>query len=90
MYYLVMIKYTHNTYNWRTRKIPSGDTIVLLPEENAYSCQSDSKCWRVLGACTYIVIDDGVTRIGNAFNRGSAIIGEITIFDNLPLLTTGD
>ena len=53
-----MIKYAHNTYDGRTQKIPSEDNIVLLPEEKANSCQRDSKCWRVLGACTCIVIDE--------------------------------
>ena len=85
-----MIKYAHNKYDERTRKITSEDTIVSLPEEKADSCKSDSKCWRVLGACTYIVIDYGVTSTGNAFDRGSARIGEITFFENLPLLTTDD
>ena len=77
-----LIKSAHNTYNVRTRKMPSEDTIVLLPEEKADSCQRDSGCWCVLGACTYIVIDDGVTSIGNDFNRGNARIGEITFFEN--------
>ena len=71
-------------YNRRTRKIASEDTIFLLPEEKAYSCQRDSKCWRMLGACTYIVIDDRVTSIGNAFGRGSASIGEITFLRTCP------
>ena len=85
-----LIKYAHNTYDGRTQKIPSEDTIILPPEEKADSCQCDSECWRVLGACTYIVIDDGATSIVNAFYRGSARIGEITFFDNLALLTTDD
>ena len=85
-----MIKYAHNTYDSRTQNIPSEDTIVLLPEEKADICQHDSECWCLLGASTYIVIDDGVTRIGNAFGRGSARIGEITFFENLHLLTTDD
>ena len=85
-----MIKYAHNTYDGRTRKIPSEDTIVLLPEEKADSCQNDREGWRVLGACTYIVIDDIVTSIGNDFDRGNDRIGEITFFENLPLLTTDD
>ena len=85
-----LIKYDHNTYDRRTQKIPSEDTIVLLLEEKGDRCQRDSKCWRMLGACTYIVIDDGVTSIGNAFYRGSARIGEITFFKNFPLLTTDD
>ena len=69
---------------------PSEDTIVLIPEEKADSCQSDSKCWRVMGVCTYIVIDDGETIIGNAFHRGSARIGEITFLRTCPFLTTDD
>ena len=87
---LRMIKYAHNTYDRRTQKIPSEDTIVLLLEEKGDRCQRDGKCWRMLGACTYIVIDDGVTSIGNAFYRGSARIGKINFFDNLPFLTTDD
>ena len=79
-----LIKYAHNTYGGRTRKISSEDTIVLLPEEKADSCQRDSKCWRMLGARTYIVIDDGVTSIGNAFDRGSARIGKITFLRTCP------
>ena len=70
-----MIKYAHNTYDGRTRRIPSEDTIVLLLEEKADRCQHDSKCWRVLGACTHIVIYDRVTSIGNAFDRVSVRIG---------------
>ena len=85
-----LIKYTHNTYGERTRNIPSKDTIVLLPEEKANSCQSDSECLRVPGACTYIVIDDGVTRMKNAFDRDNAMLGKITFFENLPFLTTDD
>ena len=57
------------------RREYTKDTIVLLPEEKADSCQRDSKCWRMLCACTYIVIDDKVTSIGNAFDRGIASIG---------------
>ena len=64
------------------RREDTNDTIVryivLLPEEKADRFQRGSECWSVLGACTYIVIDDGVTSIGNAFDRGSARIGEIT------------
>ena len=87
---LLVIKYAHNTYGGGTRKIPSEDTIVLLLEDKADRCQRDSECWRVLGACTYIVIDYGVTSIGNAFDSGSARIGEINFFENLPPLTTDD
>ena len=85
-----MIKYAHNTYDGRTRKIPSEDTIVLLPEEKADSYQNDREGWRVLGAFTYIVIDDIVTSIGNDLDCGNDRIGEITFFENLPLLTTDD
>ena len=65
-------------------KDTNGRYIVLLPEEKAYGCQRDSKWWRMLDACTYIVIDDGVTRIGNAFDRGSARIGEIDFLRTCP------
>ena len=64
--------------------MPSEDTIVLILEEKADSCQRDSKCWRVLGVCTYIVIDDGVTSIGNDFDRGSARISKITFLRTCP------
>ena len=85
-----MIKYAHNTYYGRTRKIPSENTIILLPEERANSCQRDSECWRVPGACTCIVIDDGVTNMINAFDRDNAMLGKITFFENLPFLTIDD
>ena len=39
-----LIKYAHNTYDGMTRKIPSKDIIVLLPEEKANSCQRESEC----------------------------------------------
>ena len=81
---LHLIKYSYNTYDGRTRKITSEDTIVLLPEEKANSCHSDGKCWRVPDACTCIVIDDEVTSMRNAFDRDNAMPGRITFFDNLP------
>ena len=65
-------------YERMTQKIPLKDTIVSLPEEKANSCQRDSKCWRVPGACTCIVTDDGVTSMTNAFDRDNAMIGRIT------------
>ena len=65
-------------------KYTIGRYIVLLPEEKADSCQHDSKWWRVLDACTYIVIDDRVTSIGNAFDHGSARIGEIAFLRDCP------
>ena len=85
-----MIKYAHNTYNGRTQKIPSEDTIVLLPEEKANSCQRDSKCWRVPGAFKCIVIDDRVTSMRNDFNHDNAMLGKINFFENLPFLTIDD
>ena len=49
--------------------------------------ENDGACW--VRAHTS-VIDDGVTSIENAFNRGSAGLGEITFLENLifRLLTT--
>ena len=85
-----VIKNAHNMYDGRTQNIPLEDIIVLLPEEKANSCQRDSKCWRVPGACTCIVIDDGVTSMRNAFDRDNAMLGKITFFENLPFLTTDD
>ena len=79
-----MIKYAYNTYDGRTQKIPSEDTIVLLPEEKVNSCQRDSECWRVPGACTCIVIDYGVTSMRNFCGRDNAMLGKITFFENLP------
>ena len=49
------------------RRDDTKDTIVSLPEEKANSWQRDSECWRVPGACTYIVTDDGVTSMMNDF-----------------------
>ena len=83
-----MIKYAHNTYDGRTQKILLEDNIVLLLKEKANRCQSDSKCWQVPGACTCIVIDDGVTSMRNAFDCDYAMLGEITFFENLPFLRT--
>ena len=79
-----MIKYAHNTYDGRTQKIPSEDTIVLLLEEKANICQRGSKCWRVPGTCTCIVIDDRVTSTMNASDCDNAMLGKITFFENLP------
>ena len=88
--FYLLIKYAHNTYNRRTRKIPSEDTIVLLPKENVNSCQHNSEFWRVPGACTFIVIDDGVTSMRNSFDRDNAMLGKIAFFENLPFLTIDD
>ena len=73
-----MIKYAHKAYNWRTQKIPSKDTIVSLPEDKANSCQRDIEYWRVPGACTCIVTDDGVTSMMNDFDRDNSMLGGIT------------
>ena len=86
---LNVIKYAHNmlmslrTYGRTAQKIPSKDTIVSLPEEKGNSCQCNSKCWSVPGACTCIVNDDGVTSMMNTFYRNNAMIGRITFLDNL-------
>ena len=77
-------------YDGRTQNIRSEDTIVLLTEEKANICQSDSKCWRVPGACTCIVIDDGLNSMRNAFDRDNAMLGKTTFFENLPFLTIDD
>ena len=61
-------QYAHErTYDGMTRKTPTKDTIISLPEEKANSCKRDSKCWCVPGACTCIVTDEGVTSMMNAF-----------------------
>ena len=73
-----MIKYAHNTYGGRTRKIPSEDTLFYFRwrRRTAVSMTAnDGACW--VRAHTF-VIDDGVTSIGNAFDRGSARLGKIT------------
>ena len=77
-------------YDRRTQKIPSEDTIVLLPEEKVNSCRRDRKCWCVPGAYTCIVIDEGVTSMRNAFDPDNAMLGKITFFEKLPILTTDD
>ena len=70
-------------YDRRPRKIPSKDTIVSIPEEKAKICQRGSECWRVTGAFTCIVTNDGVTSMINAFDRDNAMLGRITFFENL-------
>ena len=71
-------------------KIQSEDTIILLPEEKANSCQRDSECWCVMSACTCIVIDDGVTSMINDFDCGNDMLGIITFFENLHFLKIDD
>ena len=77
-------QYAHERmYDGMTRNIPSKDTIVLLPEEKAKRCQRDSERWRVPGACSCIVTDDGVTSMMNDFERDNAMLGGITFLENL-------
>ena len=76
---LKLIKYAHITYGGRTQKIPSEDTLFYFRRrrQTAVSMTSnDGACW--IRAHTS-VIDDGVTSIGNAFDRGSAGLGKSTI-----------
>ena len=80
-----MCPHEHMQYGM-TRKIPSKETIVQLPEEKANSYHRDSECWRVPGAFTCIVTDDGVASMMNAFYRDNAMIGGITLGE-LDLLT---
>ena len=73
-----MIKYAHNTYGGRTRKIPSEDTLFYFRWRRwkaVSMTENDGACW--VSAHTF-VIDEGVTSIGNAFNRGSSKLGKIT------------
>ena len=67
-----------------TQKIPSEDTIVLLPEEKANSCQSEIECWLMPGEFTCISVDDRVTSMINAFDRDNAMLGEITFLRTCP------
>ena len=64
--------------------MPSEDTIILIPEEKANSCQRESECWRMHGACTWIEFDDGLTSMINAFDSDNSMLGRITFFDNFP------
>ena len=76
-------KYAHIMYDGRTQKIPSEDTLFYFRRRRrtAVSMTENDGAWWV-SAHTF-VIDDGVTKIGNAFDRGSAGLGEITFFENL-------
>ena len=61
-----------------TRKIPSEDTLFYFRRRRRTSVSittNDGVCW--VRAHTFM-IDGGVTSIGNAFNRGSAGLDEIT------------
>ena len=74
-------QYAHEpTYDGMTQKITSKEPIVSLPEEKSNICQRDSECWRVPGVCRYIVTDDGVIRMMNAFDRDNAMLGGITFW----------
>ena len=80
-----LIKYAHITYDRRTRKIPSEDTFFQFRRwrRTAVSMTANDGA-RWVGARNS-VIDDGVTSIGNAFDRGSAGLGEITFLWELDL-----
>ena len=74
-----MIKYALYMYNGRTQKIPSEETLFYFwwRRQAAVSITAnDGAC--LVGVHTF-VIDDGVTSIGNAFDRGSARLGQITL-----------
>ena len=74
-------QYAHERmYDGMTQNIPLKDTIFSLLEEKANSCQRDSKCWRMRGACTCIVNDDGVNSMINAFDRDNAMLGGINFW----------
>ena len=75
---LDMIKYAHITYNRRTLNIPSEDTLFYFRRrrQTAVSMTANNgACW---ARAHTSVIDDGVTRIGNAFDHDRAGLGEIT------------
>ena len=59
------------------RQEDTKDTNILLLEEKANSCQCDSKCWSMTGACTCIMINDGVTSTMNAFDGDNTMLGRI-------------
>ena len=63
-----------------TQNIPSEDTFFYLRRRRQTDVSmtvNDGACW----VCAHnFLIDDGVTSIGNAFDRGSAGLGEITLF----------
>ena len=74
-----LIKYAHITYDGRTQKIPSEDTLFYFRRRRWTAVSmtaNDGACW--VRAHTF-VIGDGVTSIGNAFDRGSVGLGEITL-----------
>ena len=77
-------KYAHITYDGRTRKILSKDTLFWFQrwrKTAVHMTANDGACW--VRADTF-VIDDGVASIGNAFDRGSAGLGEITFLRTWP------
>ena len=78
VYQVPLIKYAHNTYDGRTQKIPSEDTLFYFWKRRRTAVSmtaNDGTCW--VRAHTF-VIDDKVTSIGNDFDLGSARFGEIT------------
>ena len=84
------IKYAHITYYRRTRKTPSEYTLFYFRRRRrtAVSMTANDGAWWVRAHTS--MIDDGVTSIGNAFDRGIARLGKITFFENLNIrrLTT--
>ena len=73
-----LIKNAHNTYNRRTQKIPSEDTLFYFRwrRQTAVSMTTNDVAFWVR-AHTFVIYD-GVNSIGNAFDCGSARLGEIT------------
>ena len=83
-------KYSHNTYDGRTRKDTVGRYIVWFRRWRRTAVRmtpNDGACW--VRAHTF-VIDDGVTSILNAFDCGISGLGEITFLRTWPFrrLTT--
>ena len=73
-----LIKYAHNLYDRRTRKMPSEDTLFYFQRRRRTVVRmtaNDGACW--VRAHTF-VINEIVTSIGNSFDCGSTRLGEIT------------
>ena len=80
-----LIKYAHITYDGRTQKIPLEYTFFYFRRRRQTAVimtANDGECW--VRAHNF-VIDDGVTSIGNSFDRSSAGLGEITFLRPWPL-----
>ena len=73
-----LIKYTHNTYNRRTQKIPSEDTLFYFRKRwrTAVSMPAnDGAFW--VRAHTF-VIDEGVTNLSNS-RSDSGLTARLTV-----------